>query len=86
MSLTVTSKRVISKTGIFSNCVSEVRHQDVRNIQMWQNFLQRRYDVGAIAVSTAARNEAEVQVHGIKNPEQVRRLISDLRDKAQGQT
>jgi membrane protein YdbS with pleckstrin-like domain len=79
VSLTVTDKRTILRFGLLSRYVKEVRHSDVRMLVISQGFLQRLLGVGAIAVASAATGESDISVSGIPHPEQVKKLIDDLR-------
>lgn len=79
--LTVTSKRSILRRGVLSKSTTEVRHEDVRNTQVSQTLLQRLFGTGQLAISTAARNEVEIRIADIPNPEKARRLINELRDQ-----
>ena len=77
--LTVTNKRTSCRRGILSKSISEVWHQDVRNVQLSQTFWQRVLNVGTIGVSSAAQSGLEIEVKGIPNPDQVKQLIDEHR-------
>ncbi len=77
--LTVTDKRTILRTGLFSKHTSEVFHKDVRNIQVDQSLGQRVFGVGTISISTAAQSDFEIVVSGIPNPDGLRALIDAQR-------
>jgi uncharacterized membrane protein YdbT with pleckstrin-like domain len=77
--VTVTDKRTILRTGLFSKHTSEVFHKDVRNIQVDQSLGQRVFGVGTISISTAAQSDFEIIVSGIPNPDGVRALVDDHR-------
>lgn len=74
-SLTVTNKRTIYRQGIISRRTNEVQHDDVRNIQVDQNFLQRLFNVGRIAVSSSGQDDLEIDVRGIPDPDGVAETI-----------
>lgn len=78
--LTVTSKRSILRTGIISRSTTEVRHDDVRNLQIHQGIFERLLNVGDIAISSAGQDELEIYVTGIPQPGQVAKLIRDLQE------
>jgi len=77
--LTVTSDRTRLRKGIFSKSITEVWHQDVRNVQLNQTFFQRIFGVGTIGISSAGQNEIEIKVKGIPDPDHVKELIDKHR-------
>ena len=77
--LTVTTERTSCRRGILSKAITEVWHQDIRNVQLNQTFLQRVLDVGTIGISSAGQNEVEVNVSGVPNPDKIKQLIDKHR-------
>jgi len=77
--LTVTNERTALRRGILSKYLTEVMHENVRNIQISQTFGQRIFGVGSIAISSAGQSGFEIEVHGIPDPEEVKRLIDEHR-------
>ncbi|QEG22791.1 PH domain-containing protein [Mariniblastus fucicola] len=77
--LTVTSERTSCRRGILSKSITEVWHQDVRNVQLDQSLLQRILDVGTIGISSAAQSGLEISVSGVPHPEKVKALIDTYR-------
>ena len=73
--LTVTPSRTILRRGILARRTVEVRHQDVRSIQVHQGILQRLFFTGDIAVGTAAQSGLEIVAGGVPNPQRVADLI-----------
>jgi uncharacterized membrane protein YdbT with pleckstrin-like domain len=73
--LTVTTYRTILRKGILSKSTNEVRHCDVRNIQVKQSILQRIFGTGSIGISSAGQAEVEIYAEGIASPQQVASLI-----------
>lgn len=78
--LSVTSKRTILRTGIIAKNTTEVRHDDVRNLQINQDIFERLFGVGDIAISSAGQDDLEIHVLGIPQPTEVAQLIRDLQD------
>ena len=76
--LTVTSERTILREGIVSRDTSEVRHADVRNIQVDQGFFQRLLGVGELAISSSGQDELELVLHGAPDPEGIAAIVRDL--------
>jgi uncharacterized membrane protein YdbT with pleckstrin-like domain len=65
-----------------SKSVTEVWHQDIRNVQLNQSFFQRIFDVGSIGISSAGQSGLEISVTGMPNPDQVKALIDGHRRRA----
>ena len=79
--LIITDKRTTLRTGILSKHLNEVYHDDVRNIQMSQNVFQRIMNVGTLGISSAGQSGVEIEVSGIKNPNETKKLIDSQRGK-----
>lgn len=77
--LTVTNDRTRLRRGILSKSITEVWHQDVRNVQLDQTFFQRVFGVGKIGISSAGQSGLEILVAGIPEPERVKALIDQHR-------
>jgi uncharacterized membrane protein YdbT with pleckstrin-like domain len=73
--LTITSERTRLRKGILSKSITEVWHQDVRNVQLNQTFFQRLLGVGSLGISSAGQSGLEISVAGIPDPERVKDLI-----------
>jgi len=74
-SLEITTKRTIMHHGIFSKSSSEVVHDNIRNIQIDQSFLQRVSNVGRIGISSSGQDGVELQVNHLKDPDNLRKII-----------
>ncbi|MFK7770233.1 MAG: PH domain-containing protein [Mariniblastus sp.] len=77
--LSVTNKRTILRRGILSKSVTEVWHQDVRNVQLDQTFFQRILGVGQVGISSSGQSGLEISVNGIPDPDRVKLLIDQHR-------
>lgn len=77
--LTVTDKRTILRKGILSKFTNEVLHENIRNIQVYQSFMQRMLKVGSIGISSAGQAGVEIEVQGIPNPYEVKANIDQYR-------
>ena len=73
--LTITSERTRLRKGILSKSITEVWHQDVRNVQLNQTFFQRLLGVGSLGISSAGQAGLEISVSGIPDPDRVKELI-----------
>lgn len=78
--LTITDKNTTLRRGILSKSINEVRHKDVRNVQVYQSFLQRILGVGRLALSSSGQDGLEIVVNGIRAPMRLKKLIDDQRD------
>jgi hypothetical protein len=80
--LTVTDKRTRLRRGWLSRSVTEVWHRDVRNVQLHQSFSQRLLDTGRIGVSSAGQGGIEIDVSGLRDPDQIKGIIDEHRSRA----
>ena len=74
-SLTVTTQRSIWARGILNRRSSEVQHDDIRNIQVAQSFVEQVVKVGTVAISSAGQDDMEITVAGISKPQAVVELV-----------
>lgn len=79
--LTVTNTRTSCRRGLLSKSITEVWHQDIRNVQLDQTFFQRVFDVGKIGISSAGQSGLEISVSGIPRPDEVKQLIDKYRTR-----
>lgn len=79
VTLTVTGRCSRLRTGLLSRHLIEVRHRDVRSLEVRQKFLQRLTNVGTISISTAADTGAEIVAHAMPNPMGVKEIIDQGR-------
>ncbi len=73
--LTITTERSIYRSGIIQRFTSEVRHDDVRNIKLEQNFKERLLKFGDIAISSSGQDDMEIVIRDIPHPQEVADLI-----------
>ena len=74
-SIEVTTKRSIERRGLFSRATSEVLHDNIRNIQITQSFLERLLNVGTLAIASAGQDGVEIQVQSLPGPDEIRKII-----------
>lgn len=79
--LTVTNLRTTLWKGLLSRNITEVWHQDVRNVQIHQTFWQRIFGVGELGISSAAQSEIEIDVKGVPHPDKIKDLIDEHRKR-----
>lgn len=73
--LEISNKRSVLRRGILSRATTEVIHNDIRNFQITQTFLQRVLKVGTIGISSAGQDEVEIVMRDAPHPEEVRKII-----------
>jgi membrane protein YdbS with pleckstrin-like domain len=67
--LTITTRRTLLKRGLLGRHTCEVLHEDVHLLNIEQSAFQRLFNVGSIAISSAAgQSEPEIQVQGMPRP------------------
>jgi len=77
--LIVTPTHVRKKTGIVSNQSSQLRHGDIKNMQVDQGPVQYVFGTGTLQLSSAGQAAEEIIITDIPNPEQVRKDLSRQR-------
>jgi hypothetical protein len=75
----VTTDRTTLRTGILSRQTNEVRHADLRNVQVRQSAMQRLVNVGTLELSSAGQSNVEISVAGIPDPQGIAELIRQHR-------
>jgi uncharacterized membrane protein YdbT with pleckstrin-like domain len=73
--LTITNERTLYEAGFIARRTSEVRHADVRNLQVHQSVGQRLMNVGDLAISSAGQEDFEIVVDTIPDPNGAAQLI-----------
>lgn len=75
VTLKLTDERTIFWKGLISRQTSEVRHDDVRNLQVHQSVLQRLLGVGEIAISSSGQDDFEIRAAGVPRPADIAETI-----------
>ena len=78
--LIVTEKRTILQLGLLSRRTVDVRHKDVRLVEVSQSIFQRIFGTGNLAISSAGHGGVEIEMPGIIEPQKLKRQIDALRD------
>ena len=71
----VTSKRTTVFRGLFSRHSSEMRHDQVQDIQVTQTFPQRLMRVGTLGLDGSGTDTVELIVHDLPDPMRLRELV-----------
>ena len=74
---TLTDTRLIIKKGIFNISEEEIRLYRILDITLKRTFEERIFGLGTIHLCTADKSSAEIDIARIKNPREVRTLLSD---------
>ena len=77
--LIVSEHSVELQTGLLSKLQNEVFYKDIRNVVIYQSLLDRIFNVGSIAISTAGQDGFEIKINGIENPDAIRDYIYQQR-------
>lgn len=77
--LTIVGNRVLFRSGVLSTRESEIRIQDVRDVEITRTLGQRMRGTGTLSLSTAGESGMEIEVSGLAQPERVREIINRLR-------
>lgn len=77
--LTIVGNRVLFRTGVMSTRESEIRIQDVRDVEITRTFGQRMRGTGTLSLSTSGESGMEIEISGLAEPERVREIINRLR-------
>ena len=75
--LTLTDRRTILRKGLISRESSEVQHDDVRNIQIDQSFLQRLLHIGDLGISSSGQDGLEIVIKRLPNPSRIVKIIRE---------
>ena len=74
---TLTDTLLIIKKGIFNISEEEIRLYRILDITLKRTFEERIFGLGTIHLCTADKSSAEIDIARIKNPREVRTLLSD---------
>jgi len=77
--LIVTTRRTVLREGILDKRTNEIRHSDVRNVQVQQSLVQRMFGVGTLELSSSGQSDVEIAIKGIPDPQAIASLIREQR-------
>lgn len=75
----ITNYRVITKTGIISTRMKEIRIADIRGINRSRGYWQAIIGVSNLGIGTAATGGTEIEIVGIRNANAMIALINSFR-------
>ena len=82
----VTDQRIKLKTGILSQEIDECELYRVRDYRVVKPFFQRIFGLGRIELVTSDRSNSNINLDGIKDPENLYNLIRDNVEKIRRKT
>ena len=82
----VTNQRIKLKTGILSQEINECELYRVRDYKVIKPFFQRIFGLGRIELVTSDRSNSNINLNGIKDPENLYNLIRDNVEKIRRKT
>ncbi len=82
----VTNERIKLKTGILSQEIDECELYRVRDYKIVKPFFQRIFGLGKIELVTSDRSNSNINLNGIKDPENLYNLIRDNVEKIRRKT
>ena len=82
----VTNQRIKLKTGILNQEIDECELYRVRDYKVIKPFFQRIFGLGRIELVTSDRSNSNINLNGIKDPENLYNLIRDNVEKIRRKT
>ena len=82
----VTNQRIKLKTGILNLEIDECELYRVRDYKIVKPFFQRIFGLGKIELVTSDRSNSNINLNGIKDPENLYNLIRDNVEKIRRET
>ena len=82
----VTNQRIKLKTGILNQEIDECELYRVRDYKVVKPFFQRIFGLGNIELVTSDRSNSNINLNGIKDPENLYNLIRDNVEKIRRKT
>tara|TARA_B100000963_G_C22308740_1_gene529078 strand:- start:160 stop:567 length:408 start_codon:yes stop_codon:yes gene_type:complete len=82
----VTNQRIKLKTGILNQEIDECELYRVRDYRVVKPFFQRIFGLGKIELVTSDRSNSNINLNGIKDPENLYNLIRDNVEKIRRKT
>ena len=82
----LTDQRIKLKTGILNQEIDECELYRVRDYRVVKPFFQRIFGLGKIELITSDRSNSNINLNGIKDPENLINLIRDNVEKIRRKT
>jgi len=78
----VSEEKLLINTGFFSTKEEEVRLYRIMDVTLKKTLLQRLFRVGTIHVCSSDKTTPEFDIVSVKQPQEVKELISNLVEEA----
>jgi uncharacterized membrane protein YdbT with pleckstrin-like domain len=78
---TITNREIHSRYGILNKTQSMIRPEDIRDIRLEQDIIDRLFGVGTVEISSAGRSDSEVEFKLVSNPNIVIDVLKRVRDE-----
>ncbi len=72
---TITDKRVIRRVGIIAKYEKSVFYEEVTDIRLHQNFIERILGIGGVEIDTAEQG-IEIDIEEVRNPENIYNIVN----------
>ena len=82
----LTDQRIKLKTGILNQEIDECELYRIRDYKVVKPFFQRIFGLGKIELVTSDRSNSNINLNGIKDPENLYNLIRDNVEKIRRKT
>ena len=82
----VTNQRIKLKTGILNQEIDECELYRIRDYKVVKPFFQRIFGLGKIKLVTSDKSNSNINLNGIKDPENLYNLIRDNVEKIRRKT
>ena len=82
----LTDQRIKLKTGILNQEIDECELYRIRDYKVVKPFFQRIFGLGKIELVTSDRSNSNINLNGIKDPENLYNLIRDNVEKTRRKT
>lgn len=83
-SWSLTSERLIERTGIFFSRQRQLELVDIRSVEIDRRFSQKLLGIGDITVASAASTDFAIRMTGVRDPAQTAETIRQARLKRLG--
>ena len=76
--LTIDKEKTIFKTGILSKKTNDIKHIDIKRIDISQFFVQRILGIGDVSIFTGG-DKPEITIRGVEEYNKVKNLLNEQR-------
>lgn len=77
----LTEERFLCKTGLLNTHENEVRLYRILDMELSQTLFQKMFGVGTIKVDSSDKTSRNFEIKNIKQPREVKELLSNLVEK-----